>query len=61
MRKLDFQQHTFLFFPLGFALFLGCDLQGLRKHTRAVDADVIKVRLIQEVVLTLGRHAHDSN
>lgn len=52
-------QHTFLFFLPRFGLFLGCNPQGIRKHRGTVDTDVIKVRLVQEVVLTLGWHTND--
>lgn len=47
---------TFLFFPSTFALFLGGGPENVGKHGDAVDADVIKVRLLQEVVLALGNH-----
>lgn len=47
---------TFLFLPATFALFLGGHPESVGEHGGAVDADVIKVRLLQEVVLTLGNH-----
>lgn len=49
-------KHTFPFFPPLSGLFLSGGPQGIRKHRGTVDADVIKVRLLQEVLLTLENH-----
>lgn len=56
MTEKHLPKPTFLFFPSTFALFLGGHPENVRKHGGAVDADVIKVWLFQEVVLTLGNH-----
>lgn len=55
MASID-SKHTFSFFPPTSGLFLGGGPRGIRKHRGTVDADVIKVRLLQEVLLALGKH-----
>lgn len=54
MARVD-SKHTFPFFPPTSGLFLGGGPRGIRKHRGTVDADVIKVRLLQEVLLTLEK------
>lgn len=51
-------KHTFPFFPPTSGFLLGGGPRGIRKHRGTVDADVIKVGLLQEVLLTLEKHTH---
>lgn len=51
-------KHTFPFLPPTSGLLLGGGPQGFGKHRGTVDTDVIKVRLLQEVILALQKHTH---
>lgn len=48
-------QHTFPFLAPTPGPFLVCCPRGVRKHRGTVDADVVKVRLLQEVLLALEK------